>query len=214
VSHDLSAPLKSIQGLVSISLLDQHNDHKQEYLSKIGDSASKLDFFIKEILDYSRNKRLDIHREQIQLQVLCDEIVDDLKYMDRFQRMNFDFREIKSTTIYTDRLRLKMILNNLFSNAIKFQKRMASEDPLLKISVRQEAGRQEIVVRDNGQGIRADLQTKIFDMFFRANEYSNGSGLGLYIAQEAAEKIGGRLYVESAYGKGSDFILELPKLQG
>jgi signal transduction histidine kinase len=80
--------------------------------------------------------------------------------------------------------------------------------------VRQEAGRQEIVVRDNGQGIRADLQTKIFDMFFRANEYSNGSGLGLYIAQEAAEKIGGRLYVESAYGKGSDFILELPKLQG
>jgi two-component system, sensor histidine kinase len=211
VSHDLSAPLKSIQGLVTISLMDKKNEHKEEYLLKVGQSASKLDFFIKEILDYSRNKRLGIHPEQIQLLQLCEEVIDGLKYIDHFQTMRFDLEEISSTLVYSDRLRLKIILNNLFSNAIKFQKRTPGQNPLLKVFLKNEKNSQKIIVRDNGEGIRTEYQSKIFEMFFRANENSNGSGLGLYIAKEAAEKIGGKLSVNSEYGQGCDFILEIPQ---
>ena len=69
--------------------------------------------------------------EQIQLLKLCEEIIDDLKYMDHFQMMKFDLKEIRDTQVYSDRLRMKMILNNLFSNAIKFQKRRSGQNPLL-----------------------------------------------------------------------------------
>jgi len=214
VSHDLSAPLKSIQGLVNISLMDKQNDYKEEYLLKIGQSASKLDFFIKEILDYSRNKRMSIQLEQIQLLELCEEIIDDLKYMDRFQMMEFDLQGISSTIVYSDRLRLKIILNNLFSNAIKFQKRSPGQNPRLQICCEKKSNGQQIIVRDNGEGIKKEYQTKIFEMFFRASEHSYGSGLGLYIAQEAAEKIGSKLFLKSEYGKGSEFIFEIPLKDG
>lgn len=208
-SHDLSAPLKSIQGLVNISLLDSDNKHKEEYLSKIGQSASKLESFIKEILDYSRNKRMMVQMEQISIYDLCKEIIDDLKYMDRFQEMKFDFDETEGATVYSDRFRLKIILNNLFSNAIKFQKKQPNHPSFLKVYCKQEPLKYRIVVSDNGEGIKKELQPMIFDMFFRANPYSVGSGLGLYIAQEAAEKVGARLSVKSEYGRGSDFILEI-----
>ena len=211
VSHDLSAPLKSIQGLVAISLMDSEKIHTEEYLKKIAQSSAKLDFFIKEILDYSRNKRTAIQLEQIPLLTLCEEIIDNLKYMDHFQAMNFDLSEINKSVIYSDRLRLKIIFNNLFSNAIKFQKRRTDQSPMLQVLFKNESSRLLLIVRDNGEGIREEYQTKIFEMFFRANESAAGSGLGLYIAQEAAEKLGGKLTLKSEFGKGSEFILEIPK---
>jgi signal transduction histidine kinase len=67
-----------------------------------------------------------------------------------------------------------------------------------------------IKIEDNGQGIRPEYQPRIFEMFFRASENEKGSGLGLYIAKEAAEKMGGTVTVDSEYGKGSIFTLEIP----
>ncbi|MEK6783064.1 MAG: ATP-binding protein [Bacteroidota bacterium] len=210
VSHDLSAPLKSIQGLVNISQLDSSAEHKEDYLSKIEQSVSKLDLFIKEILDYSRNKRLDVQTEKIPLKLLCEEIIENLKYMDNFQTVKFDLEEIDTITISTDRLRLKMILTNLLSNAIKFQKRRSGEIPSVQIGWRANSSLQEIVIQDNGEGIKPEYINQIFGMFFRGQTQSIGSGLGLYIAHEAAEKIGGRILVSSAFGKGSIFTIEIP----
>lgn len=211
VSHDLSAPLKSIRGLVMISQLDRSASNKEDYLDKINQSALKLDSFIKEILDYSRNKRMTIQKEKIELADLCVEILENLKYTDNFGSIRFDLDEIKRAVIITDRLRLKMILTNLFSNSIKFQKQRSGEPSFIKVSIKKEGKNQQILVEDNGDGIQKEFQAKIFDMFYRARSDSNGSGLGLYIAQEAAEKIEGRIFVESEFGKGSLFILELPR---
>ena len=210
VSHDLSAPLKSIQGLVNISKLETSNNNKDEYLSKIGQSVSKLDFFIREILDYSRNKRLDIVEETINLKSLCEEIIDNLKYIDNFPKVQFEISGLADKLIFTDRLRLKIILNNLFSNAIKFQKRLGTEIPLVKVSYIVTLNSMKLFVHDNGEGIKIELKDKIFEMFYRGTDYATGSGLGLYIAREAVEKIGGKISVESEYGIGSTFIIEIP----
>ncbi len=210
VSHDLSAPLKSIQGLVNISKLETSNSNKEEYLGKIGQSVSKLDFFIKEILDYSRNKRLDIVHEKIHLKSLCEEIIDNLKYIDNFPKIQFEISGLVDKVITADRLRLKIILNNLFSNAIKFQKRQGTEIPLVQVSYLDSLNSVKLFVHDNGEGIKLELKDKIFEMFYRGTDYATGSGLGLYIAREAAEKIGGNIKVESEYGKGSTFIIEIP----
>lgn len=213
VSHDLSAPLKSIQGLVNISKLETSNSNKEEYVDKIGQSVSKLDFFIKEILDYSRNKRLEIVHEKIHLKSLCEEIIDNLKYIDNFSKIQFEISVLVDKVITTDKLRLKIILNNLFSNAIKFQKRQGTEIPLVQVSYLDSLNSVKLLVHDNGEGIKLDLKDKIFEMFYRGTDYATGSGLGLYIAREAAEKLGGKISVESEYGKGATFILEIPQYQ-
>ncbi|MEO7992525.1 MAG: ATP-binding protein [Chryseolinea sp.] len=209
VSHDLSAPLKSILGLVNISKLSNNSEDLKIYFSKIEFSVVKLNTFIKEVLDYSQNKRLALTVEQIQLKDLCIEILENLKYMDSYADLNVDFSGLEEFEIKNDKTRVKMILNNLLTNAMKYQKHTPGHRPYIKISSRKKLNSVIIDVEDNGEGIRKEVQGKIFDMFFRGHEKSVGSGLGLYIAREAAEKIHGIISMKSEYGKGSTFSLEL-----
>lgn len=209
VSHDLSAPLKSILGLVNISKLSNNPEDSKMYFSKIEFSVVKLNTFIKEVLDYSQNKRLALAIEQIQLKDLCTEILENLKYMDSSADLKVDFTGLEQLEIKNDKTRVKMIMNNLLTNAMKYQKHTPGHRPYIKISSRKKSNSIIIDVEDNGEGIRQEVQSKIFDMFFRGHEKSVGSGLGLYIAREAAEKIQGIISLKSEYGKGSTFSLEL-----
>jgi signal transduction histidine kinase len=212
VSHDLSAPLKSILGLVNISKLSNDSSDQKAYMTKIETSVGKLELFIDEILDYSRNKRKEIVIEHIQLKELCQGILENLKYIDGYNKIQFDLSGIESTNIENDRVRLKIVLNNIITNAIRFQKNTPGHSPQIKISTFKEPGRTQIVVEDNGEGIRSEVKPKIFDMFYRGNQSSQGSGLGLYIAKETAQKINGSISVESEYGKGTQFKIELSNL--
>lgn len=208
VSHDLSAPLKSIRGLINVSRIDKETK-KENYLNHIETSVLKLEAFISEILDYSRNNRLWQKPETVNLQDMCVEVIDNLKFMDGFQRIKIKLDDLVQVSIVTDKSRLKIILNNLLSNAIKFHRKLG-EDQFIKVSAHSTSKLISIKVEDNGQGIRPEYQQHIFEMFYRANETEKGSGLGLYIAKEAAEKIGGTVRVESEYGKGSVFTVEIP----
>ncbi|MBX2896644.1 MAG: MASE1 domain-containing protein [Cyclobacteriaceae bacterium] len=211
-SHDLSAPLKSILGLVTLSKLESDLHNAPGYLNEIERSVQKLDLFIAEILDYSRNKRLTITPEQIQLKLLCQEILDNLKYLDDYNKIRIDLNEFEQDIIQQDKVRLKIILSNLISNAIKFQKKTPGHQPVLKISTKRHLKKTFIRIEDNGEGILPDLSPKIFEMFYRASDKASGSGLGLYIARESANKIGARISHESEYGKGSVFTVEVPEI--
>jgi two-component system, sensor histidine kinase len=212
VSHDLSAPLKSILGLVNISrITNEPKDHVQ-YLSQIEASVRKLESFITEILDYSKNNRQEIVGEQIRLSELCHEILDNLKYTEDFNRIKVDFSDLAHSDIVQDKLRLKIILNNLLTNAVKFQKRVPGHEHVIKVSTRKKGEKVVIEIEDNGEGIRDEMQSRIFDMFFRGSDNAKGSGLGLYIAKEAASRINGNISFRSEYGKGSVFAVELKNL--
>ena len=209
VSHDLSAPLKSILGLVNIGKISGSREDQFSYFGKIETSVKKLEVFIKEVLDYSKNKRLESVKEQIKLQELCTEILDNLRYIDEFKNVKVDLNDLSGQEINNDRMRLKIILNNILTNAIKYQKKTPGHQPLIKVSSVKKANRVLINIQDNGEGIHPDVKNKIFNMFFRGHQNSNGSGLGLYIAKEAAERMGGNISVESEYGEGTTFTLEL-----
>jgi signal transduction histidine kinase len=169
----------------------------------------KLEAFISDILDYSRNKRLSQAPEAVNLKELCVEILDNLKFIDGFQQIKIELEDFKPNIVTVDKSRLKIILNNLLSNAIKFQ-RKSDESSFIKVSAQSNSNSILIKVEDNGQGIRPEYQQRVFEMFFRANDSVRGSGLGLYIAKEAAEKIGGTIKIDSGYGKGSIFTVEIP----
>jgi len=209
VSHDLSAPLKSILGLVNISKISSDPQDHRLYFNKIESSVLKLDVFIKEVLDYSRNKRLGSTIEQFHLKDLCTEILESLKYMDSYQQVEVDLSNLSLSEIRNDKARLKIILNNLLSNSFKYQKHIPEHRPYVKISSRKKENAVIIEVEDNGEGMLPEVQAKIFNMFYRGHEKSRGSGLGLYIAREAAEKMDGSIAVKSEYGIGSIFTLEL-----
>lgn len=211
VSHDLSAPLKSIMGLVNISRMEKDDAELRHYFNNIETSVHKLEAFIGEILDYSRNERQEVSLENINLTNLCQEILDNLRFQEGFDKIQISLEGIDNFSLITDKMRLKIILNNLLSNAVKFQKIIANEPPFITVTAKALATHYSIYVEDNGEGIPPEARERIFDMFFRGTPRANGSGLGLYIAREAAEKINGKLTVESVYGKGSLFHLEIKK---
>ncbi len=211
VSHDLKAPIASVKGLVNLARLEIDEEVRVEQcLNMIEQCVEKLDVFILDILDYSRNARLNIIPEEIELKKLVEEVFRDLNYFDNFMKVRkiLDFKE--DTIILSDRRRLDFIFNNLISNAVRFSD-MHKEDPFLRISVKESDDTYEISLEDNGIGIEEKYLDKIFNMFFRATEQRTGSGLGLYIVKEAVDKLDGSITVSSVYGMGSVFTLTLPR---
>lgn len=204
VSHDLSAPLKSVKGLVQLSKMEPEPSALPLYLDKIDTSVNKLEEFIREVLDYARSKRKEVIVEPVSLSRLTHEILDHIKYLENFKSIEIQ-TQWEVDEVVTDRTRLKIILNNLIANAVKYHPVRDRARPLIQISSRQRDGRVSIEVADNGTGISPDMQGKIFDMFFRGTSDGSGSGLGLYIAREAADKIRAKISVQSKEGEGSIF---------
>ena len=211
VSHDLRAPLSSILGLISVSKIDDERKNLPMYLDKIEKSVNKLDNFIKEIISYSRNVRLKLEVESFDLKILIEEILESLAYMNTDNVIDISLEASGNTMFSTDKTRLQVILNNVISNSFRYFKPYIN-DPYIKIKVSVVGQKAVIVVQDNGIGIKRDQLKKIFDMFYRATETSSGSGLGLYIAKESADKIEGKIGVESTYEQGTTFTITLDSL--
>lgn len=109
----------------------------------------------------------------------------------------------------SDAYRLQMVLNNLVSNAIRYQDK-AEEQPYVSISVQTCAARAAITIADNGIGIDEANHKRIFDMFYRVSDQSKGSGLGLYIVKETIDVLRGTIRMQSEPGIGTTFYLDIP----
>lgn len=202
VSHDLRSPLASIAGLVHIGQHAENIDEAKQYFAMIGDRIKAQDFFIREIIDFYRNSRTDTQLEQFSLRKQVDEIVNE-------QAMNFGTIACRieiptEIEVKTDRIRLRSVMSNLIGNAIKYHD-LAKAEKFIKVSAERENGHWIIAVEDNGLGIGQEHLEKVFDMFYRASADSKGSGLGLFIARETVDKLGGKIHVDSSLGKGSKF---------
>ncbi len=212
VSHDIRAPLSSLLGLMSLIEDETDPDQLKMYLKMATTSINKLDDFVKDILNYSRNSRMQITQEEVDFPELLDNVLEELKYMDNAHRLRI-IRELHiENPYYSDPRRLHIIFRNLFSNAIKYQN-MREPCPFVKVTIT--TGEQEVmlVVEDNGVGIPSPQIDKVFNMFYRGSELSNGSGIGLYIVKETIEKLGGRIQLQSQPGEGTQFTIVLPQTQ-
>ncbi|NJN28064.1 MAG: GHKL domain-containing protein [Cyclobacteriaceae bacterium] len=211
-SHDLRAPLSSVLGLVEIARLEQTVQAKDECLGMINVSIKKLDGFINDIIDYSRNQRIELQSDNVDIEKEVKDVFDDLKYLDK------DNRIAKSVTIdemrhfITDGRRLSVILKNLVSNAIRYHD-YTKQNLFIKVNITFRSNFAVISVSDNGIGIEDRHLDNIFKMFYRANESSKGSGLGLYIVKETVDKLHGNITVKSVKDAGTTFTLTIPSLK-
>ena len=209
VSHDLAAPLKSVKGLVSLSKLTEDPKEHEIYFGKIADSVNRLELFIAEVLDFSKVKRVESNYQLIDVPELVMGIIDDLRYMDGFESVDMDVSGLSVTEIISDKTSIKVIMANLIGNAISYRKKALNAQSRVMISSQRKGNEVFLTVADNGEGIKPEIVKKIFDMFYRGSTASRGSGLGLYIASEAAAKVKGKITVETEYGKGTTFTVRL-----
>ncbi len=213
VSHDLRAPLSSMLGVVGLCEMGTMDPFMQKNVSLLKSSIKKLDGFIIDILDYSRNSRLEVDRQEIHFTDLLTDISNNLKFMGADDQRKVDIRmTIRNGIIfYSDKSRISIILNNLISNGIRYQNPQTS-DPFVEIEVNVSESAADILIKDNGIGIDRENQAKVFNMFYRVSTKSVGSGLGLYIVKETVEKLQGAIELKSGPGKGTEFSIHLPNL--
>ena len=210
-SHDLSAPLKSIRGLIMVAKMEQTTDSQLSYLHMMERSVKKLEAFIADVINYSRNTRTPVQRTPINFTQFIQQLLDDHQYAPNYDKISFSVEDHTSNILLSDEMRLKIIFNNLISNAIKFHFIDKRQQPFVKITANEEADRFVFRVSDNGTGINPELKDRIFDMFFRATDSVPGSGLGLYILRETVHKLNGEVNVETAVDVGTTFVVTLPK---
>ena len=207
-SHDLRSPLTSILGLLNIAEID--NKNALLYINKIRGRIHKLDEFVQSIINYSQTSNLDTNYEPLRIEHLIHKNIADLDFLPYASEIRFKIKSDRKGIIYTDNFRLNIILRNLLSNAIKFVDRTKKVPIVLVETMIRQDKKFELTITDNGLGIDKQYQERIFDMFYRANENSDGNGLGLYIVRQAVERLGGELKFASQLGKGSTFMIILP----
>lgn len=207
VSHDLRSPLMSIKGLLGLIELNvTDNSETTEYVEMAHTSVNRLDGTIQEILEYSRNARLDLRLESFNLKEMVTEIVDDLKYSTT-TNIQFSCQLEGDEFIFSDRTRINTLLKNIIGNAFKYRSLDRPSEICFK---KRESEHIEIEISDNGEGIDAQYLEKVFQMFFRGTSTSEGTGLGLYICKEISTKLGGDISLTSEKGMGTTVRITLP----
>jgi PAS domain S-box-containing protein len=208
-SHDLRSPLSSIMGLVNLANLDNDTSNHHQYLSKIEGRIKKLDEFISSMLNYARVNRTDMSPEVIDLKEVAIGCIRELEYLENFKSVQVQLTESGNDVPFiSDRLRVQIIFSNIISNAYKYYNPEAISYLKINIAVTSHYATLEFI--DNGIGIKTEYLSKIFNMFYRATDRSQGSGLGMYIVKQAVEKLRGQIQIASEHGKGTNIKITLP----
>ena len=210
-SHDLRAPIASILGLANLARLEMTEKKGLELVGMMEERVKKLDDVISDILNLSKSKNATVKMEMISFDQLIDDVVADLKFAKNAHSIRLIYDRSPQNTIVSDVGLLKTVIGNLFSNSVKYH-RITQQDPFIKVLFRIQNKSVIIELEDNGQGIRAESVSRIFDMFYRASTESNGTGLGLYIVKEALNKLNGRIEVRSKVNVGTTFVITLPQI--
>jgi signal transduction histidine kinase len=206
ISHDIRSPLSSVQGIINLMKIEQ--DNHEQYLELIESSIRKLDNYTRDILDYTRNSRAKVEPKIVYLDEIVEKCINQVKYMDDREDVSIRKKIQLDRPISTDPWRLEVILTNLIGNALKYG------DPKKKekwVQIEAEIRNNNLVltISDNGIGIDQFHLDKIYNMFYRASEDSQGSGLGLYIVRETVHLLGGKIDIQSEKNKGTAVTVTL-----
>ncbi len=211
VSHDIRGPLTGILGAINVAHdIDDINEMK-EMLVLMEKSISKLDSYIISMHDYYSLQRGELKISEINLAQLMDELKPLYEVSSKVNEVGFEVQVTQTQTFRSDRELLKLIFNNLLSNAFKYQdKRKINKRVDVIIEV--EHNMATVYVKDTGVGILGNHIGEIFNLFYRANSQEVGSGFGLYNVKGALLKLNGQIEVNSIMDQGTTFKVTIPSL--
>lgn len=213
VSHDLRAPLRSLQGFAT-ALLEDYTDELDalglEYARRLMTSAQQMEQLIQDLLTYSRLSQKNIKFKAIDLKdVISQALVQhDLKISKRHAQITI---ASELPQVFGNPTILLQVISNLIDNALKFVP--AAQQPVISLWTESKGNRVRLWIEDNGLGIDPDHQERIFEVFERLHgiEAYPGTGIGLAIVRKGMTQMGGNAGVESSLGQGSRFWIEIPQ---
>jgi PAS domain S-box-containing protein len=213
VSHDLKAPLRGIDGysqLLVEEFGDKLNEEGRHFVRRIRQGVQQMGALISDLLEYSRMERRDMAAAPVEIRPLVASILESFR--DDIERQGVQVRAgLDDFTLALDREGISVVLRNLIGNALKFSR--DSSPSVVEIGSRLENGRRVLWVRDNGVGFDMKYHDRMFGIFqrlHRAEEFP-GTGVGLALVAKAVQRMGGRVWAESAPGAGATFYLEFPQ---
>lgn len=208
-SHDMRAPLVSVMGLIDLAKREPMYADDQTYIPLIEKSILKLDTFVRNIVDYYQNREKIAEIEEVNVSTIVEECCNSLNFQLGSSSIDIVQNIHVLRPFYSDKFRVQIILNNLISNAIKYQN-PENELRQIFIEVCEINNGVEFKITDNGIGIPESSMGKLFEMFYRATDKSSGSGIGLYIVREAVNALKGNIHVHSVEGEGTSFSVFIP----
>lgn len=213
VSHDLKSPLRGIDGysrLLEEDYRERLGDEGRLFLANIRQGVAQMHQLIEDLLAYSRLERRALHRVPIDLAALSRALAAERQ--GELTRAGAELRvEVPALSVRADREGLALVLRNLLENAVKFSR--AATPPVVEIGARKEGDHALLWVRDNGIGFDMKFHDRIFEIFQRLERSEDypGTGIGLALVRKAMDRMGGRVWAESAPGQGATFFLEIPR---
>jgi len=207
MSHEIRTPLNAIVGFSRIIAETESIEERQSYYSIVESNNARLLGLINEILDLSKIESgiMEFDIEPISLYRFCNEIAQTLSLRcAKDVKLIFD-KSDPNLIINTDKNRLSQVFSNLIGNASKFTKKGS-----IRFGYLVKPEHLEFYVKDTGSGIMADKLDKVFERFVKADNFTQGTGLGLPICKSIIEKLGGKISVNSKVGSGTSFTFTLP----
>jgi PAS domain S-box-containing protein len=217
ISHEIRTPLNSVVGFSNLLLADDITKVvKEEYIEQINHNSEKLLQIIGDIIDLSRleSSQIEIAYEETSLNVIVNEIIEEARQVIRRNEKSIILKvknqfEENGDLIFTDRIWLKRVLNHLMDNAVKF-----TLDGSVEFNYFLENEKVVFIIRDTGIGINKENLGRIFEEFSQEigghHRPFEGLGIGLTLAKEVVERMGGKIYVKSEKGVGSEFGFSIP----
>lgn len=220
MSHDIRTPMNAIMGMATIAKahVDEH-ERILDCMEKINGASKLLLSLINEVLDMSKieSGRLILSEDEFNVGELLQDLVVMMQpeIKNKQQTLNIHVKNLRHENVKGDTQRIKQVLMNILSNAIKY----TPENGRITIEIYEKdphngIGNYQFVFEDNGRGMKPEFLDKIFEPFERASDDEikriQGTGLGMSISHKIIQMMGGDIKVESEYGKGSRFTIDMP----
>jgi signal transduction histidine kinase len=209
-THDMRGPILSVLGIIDLSKNIDDISELKNMLGMMEKAMIKLDNYIHNLHDYYNIKRGELSIGEIDFRNVEKDMVDIFDITSRLDNVKFITHVEQEGNFRSDEISIKIILNNLLSNAFKYQKRNGSQDRFVEMDIKVARSLATITVRDNGIGIPESSINHVFNMFYRATTEEFGSGFGLYNVKDALSKINGNIEVSSVVNEGTTFTVTIP----
>jgi signal transduction histidine kinase len=207
ISHDLRGPVSSLLGLSTLAKREVTDPKALEYIDRQYQQTARLDHIIDGLINLTTLNHTDLPRQRIDFHKMIDECISSMNEMPNFSKLSFKTEISPELEFTCEWILLQAIFQNLIENSIKYSR---GQDPYVNIRIYQEERWLKVEVEDNGHGIPKEHQHKVFNMFYRATQRANGTGLGLYILKRSVDRLQGTIEIKSEEGYGSTFTVKLP----
>jgi len=209
-SHDIRGPLATLKGMTDVALMDVKDPLARDYFEKLDITAEKLNSVLTRLMIVNQINNAPL----VPVKVNVSQVIESVLLLERKKgipaRMNVSTFVPPDVEINSEPQLLRIVLENLIDNAIKYYNQSERVDPFVKITAVVINKQLLVEVLDNGIGISEEMKHEVFKMFTRASERSDTGGVGLYLSQQAAEKLGGSISFETTPEKHTRFTAVIP----